>query len=227
MQAAHPIPPARSRQNKIIILLILAIAAAPLLASAWLVFSGWEPAKSRKHGEWVEQQPYFLRALTLVNEAGEPLKPEHFHKKWVLLFFTAANANDTTTAGQNISAFCDATCEKKLYAVRQSVLAQSLQAERIISAWVRLAPAAPSSLPAVLPSTLKSAVDFIEPLRLKPVPSVNPALASWLQQAPQQGLYVIDPEGRAVLHFPNYTSVEDLRGMVKDLMQLLKVSQIG
>lgn len=169
------------------LLLIAAVCAAPFIAgtAAFYLFPHFG---SRNYGELLTPQP-------LPAEAGF----EAYKGKWVMLHFD--------------SGLCEASCERKLYNMRQSHAAQGRERDRIERVWVLLDKEPPRA--------------EIAPL-YEGVHRIDNPSAALLQVAPAttrtEGIYVIDPLGNLMLRFP---AGADPQGMIKDLRQLLKVSRVG
>jgi hypothetical protein len=171
-------------RNKL--LLIGAVCLAPVLAGWVLYLVGWSPAETGNYGELIPP-----RALS--GQAAEALRG-----KWVLAAFDAAA--------------CDASCEKKLYFMRQVRKAQGKDAERLERLWVVTDGAA-------LRPELQAAIEGTRVIRLGDFP-----LAKDFPGNPVQHIYLIDPLGNLMLRFP---PDPDPSRMVKDLQRLLKYSKFG
>jgi len=204
MEPSTPRPSAGKRKLLILALLFTLPAALALI----LYMSGWRPAATVNHGELV-QPARPIGDVTLDTLDGKRLKFSELNRKWALVYFGSAH--------------CLARCEQDLYKMRQVHLAQGKQAERIERVFV---------------VTDASALDLLR-YTLKDHPGMivlvgPPAAARRLARqfsVPAGGaldgldrIYLVDPLGNFMLHYPPDA---DASGMRKDLVRLLKVSQVG
>lgn len=177
--------------------LIVALTAAPVVASYSLYYF-WPPTRTVNYGELIEPRPLPDPVLSLAD--GTAFQLSRLRGKWVLVSLDAGR--------------CDAHCERKLLYMRQLRLTQGKEMERVERAWL--------------------VVDDIAP---RPE-AVDPYTGTWVVRAAGSGLlerfpaagaatdhiYVIDPLGNLMMHFPR--DPEPSR-MIKDLSRLLKASRIG
>ena len=164
--------------------LVFAVCAAPLVLG-WLAYEGrWALGGKANYGELLAP-----RAL-----AG-PLAP--LRGKWVFV---------TVDAPQ-----CAASCEKKLYVVRQVRRAQGGEAERIERLWLVTGRDRPR------PELLRA----IEGTRI--VASDAGAVKAFPGNATEH-VYLVDPLGNLMMRFP---AEPDARRMIQDLERLLKYSRFG
>ena len=160
------------------------ICAAPL-ALGWLAYhERWIPGRTGNYGELLTPRPL----------AG-PIAP--LRGKWVLVTFDAAA--------------CGASCERKLYIVRQVRRAQGKDAERIERLWLLTDGGTPRP-------ELLAALDGSR---------IGPADAGLRSAFPGDALasiYLVDPLGNLMMRFP---AEPDPSRMIKDLARLLKYSSFG
>jgi hypothetical protein len=176
-------PPNKGRRT---LLLILAVCAAPFIAGT-LAFYLFPHVGSRNYGELLTPQPL---------PAGAGL--EAFKGKWVLLHFD--------------SGLCEASCERKLYSMRQTQAAQGRERDRIERVWIVLDNEAPRAEIAPLYEGVH---------RIAAAPAL---LSVFPQGRREEAIFVVDPLGNLMLRFPVGAEPQ---GMIKDLRQLLKVSRVG
>lgn len=181
-----PADPVRRGRAKLA--LIALVCAAPV-AVGWLAYLyGWAPGTTANYGELIAPRPV----------AGPPL--EALRGKWVLVSFDEPA--------------CDASCERKLYVMRQVRRAQGAASGRIERLWVLTAPGAPR------PELLAA----IEGTRIAAAPG-----ASFTEQFPRgvriaDHIYVVDPLGNLMMRYPRDP---DPAAMLRDLERLLRYSRIG
>lgn len=168
----------RTRAGRFKMLLVLAICAAPVVAS-YFTYYVVRPEGRRNYGELIEPQ----RALPAANGTtldGRTVALPSMQGQWLLV---------SVSGGA-----CDALCEKHLYLQRQ--LREGLGKEKDRVDWVWLiddkAPVRPEVAAAVAQATVLR-VDANE-------------LSRWLAPASghalSQHLYVVDPMGHWMMRFP-------------------------
>ena len=164
--------------------LVFAVCAAPLVLG-WLAYEGrWPLGGKANYGE-------LLAPRALVG----PLAP--LRGKWVLVTLDAPA--------------CGASCERKLYIVRQVRRAQGRNAERIERLWLLTDAGTPRA-------ELIAALDGSR---------LAPAEASLRSAFPGDALayiYLVDPLGNLMMRFP---AEPDARRMIQDVERLLKYSSFG
>jgi cytochrome oxidase Cu insertion factor (SCO1/SenC/PrrC family) len=178
-------------------LLLIAVFVVPVVA-AYLAFFGWRPAGHTNYGDLLEVTP--LQQTEGITPDGAPLDLERLQGKWVMVHVGPAR--------------CDAACERQLYLMRQTRIAQGKEQSRIERLWVLTDSGA------------------VEPAMLAEHPGLHvwrPAHSGFAEQFPaaddREGhIYLVDPLGNLMLRFP---AEPDSKRMMKDLKLLLKASQIG
>lgn len=197
---AAPVEAKRTRMGRWQMLLVLALCAAPVVAS-YTMYYLVRPAGRTNYGELINpQRPLPEVATRALDGAVGNLR--QLKGQWLLV----------SVAG----AACDATCQRHLYLQRQ--LRESLGREKERVDWVWLvaddAPVAPTLLPALKEATV---------LR---VPQAQ--LAQWL--APAAGhelaehLYLVDPLGNWMLRFPASLDLPEAAKAKRDLERVLRAS---
>ncbi|OGI42909.1 MAG: hypothetical protein A2150_04905 [Candidatus Muproteobacteria bacterium RBG_16_64_11] len=204
MQSSTSLPSAGKRK-----LLILALLFALPAAIAFILYtSGWRPAVTANHGELV-QPARPIAGIAFDTLDGKRLEFGELKKKWALVYFGSAH--------------CLARCEQDLYKMRQVHLAQGKEAERI----ERLFVVTDATALDLLRFTLKDHPGMI--VLTGPAAAVRQLAGQF--SVPAGGaldgldrIYLVDPLGNFMLHYPPDA---DASGMRKDLVRLLKVSQVG
>jgi hypothetical protein len=109
---------------------------------------------------------------------------------------------------------CDAQCERQLYLMRQTRIAQGKEQSRIERLWVLTDRGTP-------PAALLEAHPGLHAWR-----PANAAFAAQFsaQGGPSAHIYLVDPLGNLMMRFP---ADPEPKRIMKDLKLLLKASQIG
>jgi hypothetical protein len=175
--------------------LILALCAAPILASYALYYL-WRPAAQVNYGELLQPRP--LPDAQLVSPEGQPFRLSQLKGEWVLL-----------VAGP---AACDGPCRERLVYIRQVRLAQGRETERIERVWLLTGGGSPDAALLAEHPGLRVVRD-----RESRIVSQLPAPAT-----PAEHIYVIDPLGNLMMRFP---ANPDPRRILKDLSRLLRHSK--
>ena len=194
----------RTARGRLKMLLVLAICAAPVIAS-YLTYYVIRPEGRRVYGELVDpQRP--LPAITGTALDGKPVSLPTLRGQWLLV----------SVAG----GACDAVCERNLYLQRQ--LREGLGKEKDRLDWVWLVPDAVPVREALKPALAQATVLRIDAAQL----------ANWL--APAAGnalpnhLYLVDPMGNWMMRFPALKGAEldtaAAKSMKKDIERVLRAS---
>jgi hypothetical protein len=135
-------------------------------------------------------------AITGSTPAGAPFALSDLHERWA---FVAVSAGA-----------CEAACARDLYATRQARTMQGREQDRV----VRVLLVGPGGAPA--PDVLAQHPGLL----------VAQATSEMLGRLPKgaRGIYIVDPLGNLVLHFP---ADPDIKRMANDLGRLLRASSIG
>lgn len=183
-------------------LLIMAICAAPVVAS-YTLYYGVRPTGGATAYSTLVQPTVPMPAVSATPLDGSaPLPLRSLAGPWLLV------AVD--------SGACAAACEKRLYLQRQ--LRESLGKEKDRLDWVWLL-----SDDAAVPEALRAGVSTARVLRVDPQ-----ALAGWLQpeagQALQEHLYVVDPMGNWMMRFPPNMDAAAAARAKRDIERLLRAA---
>jgi len=177
----------------------IAVASVAPFLLAYLTFYFWAPSGRMNYGELIEPvRP--LPDVPLALSGGEPFRLKSLRGKWILLA-VAPGA-------------CGEPCQRALYHLRQLRRAQGKNMERIERVWL-ITDDAP------IDPALAQAFEGTYFVRGAGGDLVR---ASALAGAPAGTLFVIDPLGNPVLRYPPDA---DPSRILRDIVRLLKVSQIG
>jgi hypothetical protein len=195
--AKHASPAAARRRGRRIALILFAVCAAPVIA-AWLAYFVWPPEKRTNYGELIEVTPLPEARLALLD--GTPFRLAELKGRWIML--------------QIDGGACAASCQAKLYQMRQVRLTQGRERERIERVWL-------IDDGAQLETMTIRTYDGTHFVRaggstlLKLFPAGDKL---------HEHVYLIDPLGNLMLRFPRDA---DAARMKKDIERLLRVSRIG
>lgn len=189
-------------RQRLMLLLIFAIGAAPLVAALvwYLNADRWRPADTVNYGHLVTPARTIATA-PLPMLGGGKLPAGWFAHRWTLVYIG--------TAG------CDSECRHALYITRQIRLAVGAKMNRV----QRLL-AIPGDPPAA--AELRRAHPD---LTVVDTAADGRFTAQFTEAAPAgTRIYIVDPRGRLVMSYP---ADADPQGILADLEHLLKYSQIG
>lgn len=199
-EKTSPDPAVPVRRGRRTLWLILAICAAPVIAS-YFTYYVVRPVGHDNYGTLIEPQRPVPETLALAHLDGRPFPTEALKGHWTLV---------SVDGGA-----CGEPCAKKLYFMRQLRLTTGKEQDRVERLWL-----IPDREP--LPTFVMRAYDGTLMLHADPE-----QLAHWL---PAEGssmtdhLYVIDPLGNLMMVFPK--DPDPTRAM-HDLKRLLAASSVG
>jgi hypothetical protein len=191
----------RTASGRLKMLLVLAVCAAPVIAS-YLTYFVIRPHSRNNYAELITPPRPLPDALPLATLAGDPVKPGSLHGQWLLVVVA--------------DAACDSLCEKHLYLQRQLRETLGREKDRLDKLW--LIPDGGTPRPAVL-----QAISQVQPATVLRVP--REALARWLAPAGghtlEQHLYIVDPLGQWMMRAPADVDAAKLK---RDVERLLRAS---
>lgn len=191
----------RTRTGRLRMLLVLAVCAAPVVAS-YLAFYVVRPEGRSNYGTLVDPARPWPTALPAATLGGDPVAPAGLAGQWLLVAVGPAA--------------CNQACEQRLFMQRQLREMLGRERDRLDKVWLVTdsAPVAP---------TLQRALEAVPATTVLRVPPE--ALAQWLQPAAGQQLadhlYLVDPKGRWVLRWPAQPEPARVR---RDIDRLLRAS---
>lgn len=184
-------------RSRLPLLLVAAVATAPLIA-AYVLYFFWRPSALMNHGELLQQVS--VAEAVAAQPDGTPLPLSRFKGKWLML---------TVDSGA-----CDTYCQGKLYRMRQVRLTQGENMDRIERAWLLDDDVTPAA-------QLIADYSGMQLIRAKNNPLLKQLPANG---TPRSHIYIVDPLGNVILR---YAGDGDATGMKKDFTRLLKASRIG
>jgi hypothetical protein len=187
----------RASRARLSLLLIAAVAAAPLVA-AYALFHFWRPGAFTNYGQLLP--PDRIADVSIRQADGSDFTLAALKGKWVLMMVD--------------SGICDAFCRRKLYQMRQVRLTQGKDMERIERAWLVDDEARPAS---ELVTEYRGT--RVVSARGSPLLSRLPADVSV-----RDHIYIVDPLGNLMMRYPRDADPSRIK---KDVTRLLKVSGIG
>lgn len=192
---------ARQRYSRLKLYLVIAICAAPAIAS-YCVYYFVRPEARSNYGELIEPQrpmpPLHLRTLD-----GRPYDAAALRGKWLMLMVAGGD--------------CDAGCADRLYHLRQVRLTTGKDRDRVVRVWL-----VPDAAP--LSTQVIREYDGTEMLRADPVELSGWLTAGTVQPRYGERIYVVDPLGNLMMQFPLDA---DPTRTKRDLAKLLRASRIG
>ncbi|HET9822117.1 MAG TPA: hypothetical protein VFQ16_09865 [Burkholderiaceae bacterium] len=206
----HPVAPLelsstdaarRTARGRWKLLLVLAICAAPVIAS-YFTFYVLRPQGRSNYATLVDPPRAIPEGLALTDLDGRGVAAQALRGQWLLV---------SVGGGQ-----CDAACEQRLYAQRQLHAMLGRERDRIDKVWfvVDDAPLRPALREAL------SAAPATQVLRVPPT-----ALTAWLQPAAgeplEAHLYLVDPRGQWMMRAPSRLEPSRFK---RDLERLLRAS---
>jgi len=201
----NKLSPEQVRRGRRMALLLFAIGFGPMILATVMYYTGWlNPTGHSNHGELI-QPPFPVAELQLHGADGSPLAerfgPELVEPEWTMVV---------------VAEDCGAACEDLLYRTRQVNIALGKNATRVNrAAWV-------GGMSDDLAQRWPEEYSLMEKLTMSD--SAAPSWPAGVDPVQQPRILVVDPFGNIVMH---YGSEHTGKEMLKDLKQLLKLSQIG
>jgi cytochrome oxidase Cu insertion factor (SCO1/SenC/PrrC family) len=190
----------RTAAGRLRMLLVLAVCAAPVLAS-YVAYYLIRPQSQNAYGTLI-QPTRSLPDLALATLDGRPMAARALVGQWLLVVVAPAA--------------CAADCEARLFMQRQLREMLGRERERVDKVWF----VTDGGMPA---PALRAAVDAQPPVTVLRVDRA--ALAAWLAPAPgralEDHLYVVDPLGEWMMRMPHDA---DPARVKRDLERLLRAA---
>ena len=181
--------------------LVVLICASPLIFS-YLTYYVIKPEGRTNYGQLIDPRLHPIPALGGATLDGKPIELNAYKGKWLMLQVDGAD--------------CAASCQTKLFNMRQLRLTQGKEMERIERVWLITDDRPLETM------TIRQ-FDGTHMLRVKPE-----TLREWLPvesaTAPTDHIYLIDPLGNLMMRFPKDADPNKIK---KDLSKLLRASSIG
>lgn len=191
----------RTTSGRLKMLLVLAVCAAPVIASYFTYFV-IRPEGRTNYSEFVTPPREIPATLPLHDLKGQAVSATSLHGQW-LVVVVAGGA-------------CDQRCESHLVLQRQLIETLGKEKGRVDKVWLVTDDAMPT------PALLK-AIEGSQPATVLRVPAA--ALAQWLTPAAghqvDDHLYLVDPMGQWMMHTPVDPEPAKLK---RDLERLLRAS---
>jgi hypothetical protein len=190
-----------ARSNNFKLYLVIAICAAPVIAS-YLVYFFVRPDARTNYGDLIEpQRP--IPALHLQTLDGRAFDATSLKGKWMMLMVADGTCADA--------------CKDRLYHLRQVRLTTGKDRDRIARVWL-----IPDREP--LSTMVIREYDGTEMLRAN-----QKEIAAWLDGGDRDGayrehIYIVDPLGNLMMRFPVNADPNKTK---RDLAKLLRASRIG
>lgn len=191
----------RTRRGRLQMLLVLAVCAAPVIASYFTYFV-IRPQGRTNYSELIEPQRPIPADLPLADLQGAAVRSATLKGHWLLVVVSGGA--------------CNAVCERHLWVQRQLREALGRDKERLEKVWLITDGAAPrqQTLDAVRTNTSETILQVPER-----------ALAAWLRPAADRTLedhmYIVDPRGHWMMRVPPEPDPAKLK---RDIEKLLRAS---
>jgi hypothetical protein len=191
----------RTRVGRLKMLLVLAVCAAPVVASYFTYFV-IRPQGRTNYSELISPMRALPERLPLLDLQGRAVPAASLKGQWLLVVVAGGG--------------CDAKCEQLLYLQRQLRETLGREKDRVDKIWF----VSDGALPR--PEVLR-AIEVGDPATVLRVS--HAALAGWLVPAPGQALeahlYIVDPMGQWMMRAPPDPEPARLR---RDVERLLRAS---
>ena len=191
----------RTKNGRMKMLLVLAICAAPVIAS-YLTYFVIRPEGRTNYSELIQPQAPIPPDLPLADLEGAAVKAETLKGQWLMIVVSGAA--------------CDAVCEKQLWLQRQLRETLGRDKDRVDKVWLIIDAGTPKV------QTLAGVTTHTDATVLR-VPRA--ALAAWLRPAPGHALedhiYIVDPLGNWMMRAPPNADPSKLKS---DVIKLLRAS---
>ena len=202
---ANQMSPEQVRRGRRMAILLFAIGFGPMILATVMYYTGWlNPAGHSNHGALI-QPPVPVSELKF-RSADDTLLADRFgpelkNPEWMMIV---------------VAENCADACEELLYRARQVNIALGKNANRVNRAsWL-------GAVSEDLSERLSKEYESMERLNL--AAGDKPAWAAGISPEDQPRILLVDPFGNVIMH---YGSEHTGKEMLKDLKQLLKLSQIG
>lgn len=202
-------PAAKTRHSKLVVGLMLIIILGPMLF-AWVLYlkGNRQQLRLSNHGNLITPPPSITHLHFFDPKTRQPFAPKSFQGKWWIAYVGAP--------------LCYQECQNTLYSLRQLRLALGKDQSRLERLYIPH-PHCPTnvceSLRATLYPDMQHAALNQEEFEALFAPLYNP-----VGTQTQGALYLIDPQGYLIMHYPVEIETKDI---LSDLKRLLKVSKIG
>jgi len=194
-------PNTAKRRGRVKLLTILAVCAAPLIAS-YLAYYVATPSERTNYGTILDPRTLPIPDMQSTTLDGQPRTLADLKGKWIML-----------RAG---GAECLEECQRQLWAMRQWQVMQGKNQERLTRVWLIT-----DDKP--LETVIIREYDGTEMLR-----APGATVAKWLPVEPgttmSDHIYLIDPLGNLMMRWPKAPEPSRVH---KDISKLLKASGIG
>lgn len=189
----------RTRSGRMKMLLVLAICAAPVIASYFTYFVV-RPQGRTNYSELIDPMRPIPADLPLADLKGAPVKAESLKGQWLLVVVSGGA--------------CDAVCEKQLWIQRQLRETLGREKDRVDKVWLITDDVVPSQ------KTLDGVTVNTTATTLR-IPAK--AVEAWLQpaagQALEDHLYIVDPMGNWMMRAPANPEPGKLKSDVEKLLR--------
>lgn len=214
LTSSNEVQPARQRASRLTVLAIIALCAAPVIAS-YVAYYLYPPEGRSVYGTLIDPQVEMsdLGGIPVAAPAGDGAAPVAGAQRAQTTFAALRGQWVMVVAAAGV---CPGDCPERLYALRQVRLAQGRDAERIERVWLVTDAKQPAA--SLLAEHPGLQAWFVAPDQLLQ------RLPAGTREEGSARIYLIDPHGQLMMQFPIGADAGRIR---KDLARLLKISRIG
>ena len=197
--------PRPSKSGLIILIVLVALFALPEIIAVGLQAAKWRPKSTTNKGELV-QPARAIKDIDLLTVEDKPLKFSSLHQKWTMIYFA--------------DAACNEACVKNIYLMRQVHKALGKERGRFQGVFVAIGSAPAGQLQAKMKdypglTIISGSRQNVDALALQFVLPGSKTIDF-------ERLYLVDPMGNLMMSYR-----DNPRGMLKDLIHLMKISSTG
>jgi hypothetical protein len=199
------------QRNRLVLLLLAALFAAPLVAAVLLHAIGWEPSKTRNHGTLL-QPPIDLRELPPLRADGSRYEWAPQDRRWRLVVVAPGSCapparrsdEDGNPGAEPLTS--PRICHDLIASLDKVWQLQGRKADRLDVLWFGEVPAGAAPFRRFVPMRMDSAL-------VSQLPDAQP------NERGEPPLFLIDPSGYLAMR---YAPGADVAGVREDIARLLK-----
>jgi cytochrome oxidase Cu insertion factor (SCO1/SenC/PrrC family) len=197
-----------SRQALVLLALLFLMPVLVAYLMHMRVEHGWRPSSTTNKGTLIQPPRPLTLPPDLVSPTGKPVSPDFLGGKWTLVYIDDAACGDV--------------CRSKLYQMRQVRLAQGENLRRVQRLFLVTGASDTGGLTKILADYPDMAAALLSPGQAAAIAPVFNVAGNLTQSA--GNIYLIDPLGNLMMYYRPDT---DPRGIIQDLLRLLKYSHTG
>lgn len=197
--------PRSSKSGLIILIVLVALFALPEIIAVGLQATKWRPKSTTNRGDLV-QPARAIKDVDLQTIENKLVKFSNFRKKWTMVYFA--------------DAACDEVCVKNIYLMRQVHKGLGKEQGRFQSVFVAMGTVSAEELKEKLKDY--PGMTIITGSRQNVDALTQQFILPGSKAIDFQRIYLVDPLGNLMMSYR-----DNPRGMLKDLVHLMKTSWTG